>query len=364
MKVVCDRQALQDALAAATAVTPSRTPKPILQCVRLTAEKDALVVTAYDAELGLRYRLKEVETASKGETLVPADRLAAIVRESADETLTLETQADTLHVRGSDSHFQVFGQDPRQFPPVPDLEGEPDLRVRADVLKAAIERTIFAVAKESTRYAIHGVLFDRRGRKLQLVATDGRRLAKATAAIEKSVGEDSTSIVPTKALSTLLKLHTAGDEIIDVRVQPNQIIFRAGGATVSTVLLEGSFPPYDEVIPADCDKKIELQPAEFHSAVRRAALLTNEESRGVRLAISSDGIVLSSRAPEQGEATIRYAAKYSGPPVDIGFNPAFLVDALRVCGAEATLELKDSTKPGIFRSGPDFLYVLMPVNLS
>jgi len=364
MKVVCDRVALNDALTATTSVIASRTPKPILQCIRVTAEKDELILTAYDQELGLRYHIKEVEVSKAGETLVPGDRLAAIVRESADETLALETDGDTCHVRGSDSHFQVFGQDVRQFPPVPELDGEPDLRVRADVLRSCIERTVFSAAKESTRYAINGVLWERRGKKLQLIATDGRRLARASASLEKSVGQDADVIVPTKSLTTFSRLHMAGDEQVDVKAQPNQVILRTQRATISTVLLDGHFPKYDDVIPKDCDKKVELDTAEFLSAVKRASLLTNEESRGVRIAVSSDGLILSSRAPEQGEATIRLSAQYSGPKIEVGFNPTFLIDALRVCGEKVTLELKEPNKPGLVRCGAEFLYVVMPVNLS
>ncbi len=364
MKVVCDRVALNDALAATTSVIASRTPKPILQCIRVTAGKDELILTAYDQELGLRYHIKEVEVSKAGETLVPGDRLAAIVRESADETLALETEGDTCHVRGADSHFQVFGQDVRQFPPVPELDGEPDMRIRADVLRSCIERTVFSAAKESTRYAINGVLWERRGKKLQLIATDGRRLARAAASLEKSVGQDSDVIVPTKSLTTFSRLHVAGDEHVDVKTQPNQIILRTQRATISTVLLDGHFPKYDDVIPKDCDKKVELDTAEFLSAVKRASLLTNEESRGVRIAVSSDGLILSSRAPEQGEATIRLAAQYSGPKIEVGFNPAFLIDALRVCSEKVTLELKEANKPGLVRCGNEFLYVVMPVNLS
>jgi DNA polymerase-3 subunit beta len=364
MKIMCDRVALHDALTATTAVIATRTPKPILQCIRVTAAKDELILTAYDQELGLRYHVKEVEVSKPGETLVPGERMAAIVRESADETLAIETEGDACHVRGSDSHFQIFGQDVRQFPPVPELEGEPDVRVGSGLLRSCIERTVFAAAKESTRYAINGVLWEKRGKKLQLIATDGRRLAKAAASLEKSVGEDVDVIVPSKAMSTFVRLHMDADEPVDLKVSQNQLILRAARATISTVLLDGHFPKYEDVIPKDCDKKIELETAEFLSAVRRAALLTNEESRGVRIAVSSDGLVFSSRAPEQGEATIRVSASYSGPKMEIGFNPAFLIDALRVCGEKVSFELKEQNKPGLLRSGPEFLYVVMPVNLS
>lgn len=364
MKAICDRVALHDALAATTSVILARTPKPILQCVRLTAEKSGLVVTAYDQELGLRCRVKEVEVAQPGETLVPGQRLADIVRESTDETLSLESEGDLCHVRGADSHFQVYGQDVRQFPPVGELEGEPDLRIKAGVFRQCIERTLFAAAKESTRYAINGVLCEKRGKKLHFVATDGRRLAKTEASLEKSVGGDAEAILPPKALSTFQRLHMDLDENVDVKLSPNQVVLRSERATISSVLLEGHFPKYDDVIPRDCDKKVELNAAEFLSAVKRAALLTNEESKGVRISLSGEGLIFSSRAPEQGEATIRMAAAYTGPALEIGFNPAFLIDALKVCADSVVFELKEANKPGILRCGPDFIYVVMPVNLS
>jgi DNA polymerase-3 subunit beta len=367
MKLICDRHALAEALNAVTAVIAPRTTKPILQCVRLTAEADCLVLTAYDQEVGLRYRVSQVEVNRAGETLASAERLAAIVRESTDETLTMESREDVLHVRGQDSHFQIFGQSAREFPPVPDFEGEPDFRIKAGRLVWAIERTVFAAARESTRYAINGVLWERTGKKLQLVATDGRRLAWTSQAVEKARDDaaEGSAILPIKTLQLLPKLRVDSEDMVDVKVQSNQALLRAPRATISSVLVEGHFPNYHDVIPRDCTRQAELDTQEFHSAVRRAALLTNEESKGVRLSFSDDGLVLSSRAPEQGEATINVRARLHGGAIEIGFNPVYLMDALKACGGESiTIEMKEPAKPGVIKSGSDFLYVVMPVTLS
>lgn len=364
MKLICDRLALLDALSATSGVTSTRTPKPILQCVRFTAEKDQLTLTAYDQEVGLRYRVRQVEVNKPGDTLVAGERLFAIVRESADETLAFETSQDVLHIRGSDSHFQIVGQNVREFPPVPDLEGNPNFTVKIGPLRSAVDQTLFAAARENTRYAINGVLWEKQAKQLNLVATDGRRLAMSSASLEKSVGEDTQAIVPTKALNLLSKLHYSPDESLDIRLDSNQIVLRSERATISSVLVEGHFPKYQDVIPRDQDKKIALVTTEFLSAVKRAALLSNAESKGIRLSLSSEGMVLTSRAPEQGEATVRQKVDYSGPELTIGFNPEFLIDALRVCGENISLELRDGAKPGVIKSGPTFQYVVMPVNLS
>lgn len=182
--------------------------------------------------------------------------------------------------------------------------------------------------------------------------------------MEKSIGGDFEPIVPTKALNLIAKLHMDADDDIDVKFSESQAVLRGPRATISTVLVEGRFPKYRDVLPTDLDKRVELKRDDFHSAVKRAALLTNEESRGIRLHVSGEGIVLSSRAPEQGEAMVKLHAEYSGEAMDIGFNPAFLMDALKVCDETVTLEMHSQTKPGVLKSGADFLYVVMPVNLS
>ena len=364
MKCICDRAALAEALNATSSVTLSRTPKPILQCVRVTAAKDSVTLTAYDQEVGLRYRLKQVDVAKTGETLVSGERLSAIVRESSDETLALEAKDDVLHVRGEDSHFQVVGQNVREFPPVPDMEGEASFSVRAGALRSAVDRTLFATARESTRYAINGVLWEKKGKSLNLVSTDGRRLALSNASLEKSVGDDSSAIIPSKALSLLNKLHFTTDEVLDVQLGSHQVIMRSQLATISSVLVEGHFPKYQDVIPKDLDRKVTLQTADLLSAVKRASLLANLESKGVKITLNGEGMTLSGRTPEQGEAVIKLKCEYSGPELQIGFNPEFLIDALKVCGETTTFEFKEAAKPGMLKSGNNFQYVVMPVNLS
>lgn len=365
MKCICDRVALLEALSATSSVAAARTPKPILQCVRLTAAKDALTVTAYDQEVGLRQHVRQIDVTKTGESLVNCERLLAIVRESADETLAFETKDDILHIRGADSHFQVIGQSAREFPPVPDMEGDADFSVKVGVLREAVGQTLFAAARENTRYAINGVLWQKKGKNLQLIATDGRRLAMSSVSLEKSVGEEVSAIVPAKALNLLSKLHFAADEVIQVKLSTNQIILRSDRATISSVLVEGHFPKYEDVVPRDNDKKISLKTDEFMSAVKRASLLSGVESKGIRIHVSSEGLVLSGRAQEQGEATVKLSGiEYGGPALDIGFNPEFLVDALKVCGETVSFELKEPSRPGVIRSGPVFLYVVMPVNLS
>lgn len=365
MNLRVNRQELADALAVVGAVAATRTPKPILQCVLLEALGDHLLLMATDLEIGVRFVVTQVEVSDKGAVLVSADKFGQIVRESTDEILALETKERALVVRGVDSHFQIVSQDPKEFPPVAQMEGEADFEIAASLLRSMAEWTVFAAARENTRYAINGVLWELEKGRLNMVATDGRRLSFATGEVTAKPGASARAIVPVKAIQLHQRLLADSDDSVRVKVLPNQLIVRTQRATLGSALVEGHFPKYQDVIPTDGNKTAQLSTAEFLSAVRRVALLTNEESRGIKLSLSGEKLTLSSRAPEQGEAEVTIPVQFRGDPIDIGFNPNFLVDALRaVRGDEVTLDLKESNRPGVMRVGSQQLYVVMPLNLS
>lgn len=367
MKVICNRGALLEALNVAGSVVAVRTPKPVLQCVKLTAEGDRLQLAATDLEVAIRYADAQVQIEQPGSVLVPADKLRDIVRESVDDTLALETDKEQLQIKGQDSLFKIYTQPVDQFPPVPDFEGEGSFEIGGGHLKQLINQTLFAAARESSRYAFNGVLMSAKGKAINLVSTDGRRLAMAKGDLTSGngLGKDGLkAIVPAKALNLIDKLIDDPEEAVAVQIKENQIIFHTSSATLTSNLVEGQFPPYEDVIPKDTDKKMSAATADFLSAIRRAALLTNEESKGVRMAFGKNGLVLSSRSPEAGEATVNFACKFEGSDVEIGFNPQFVVDALRIVDSdEITLELTAPNRPGLLKGGPNFLYVIMPVNL-
>ena len=369
MKVICDRGALLDAVNLVGGVVVARTPTPVLQCIKLSAADGMLTMTATDLEVGLRLCLDEVEVQTPGDALLPADKLVQIVRACDDPTLTIDTEDHTTHIRGAGSHFKIYGYDPNEAPEVQSAdEISVDCEINGGMLQTLVSRTLFAAASEQSRYAINGVLFERTGRKLRLVATDGRRLAVATGECATHDG-DSSCILPTKALQLVNKLIGGGDVDVRVAVGENQAVFcvgeGAGAALLTTKLVEGAFPPFEDVIPKDQDKRVTLDATMLSSAIRRAALLTNEESKGVRMSFADEKLTLTSRAPEMGEAEIELDMDaYEGDPLEIGFNPAFITDALKVVDeAKVIVELKAANKPGVLRSGSEFTYVIMPVNL-
>jgi DNA polymerase-3 subunit beta len=366
MKVICNRGALLEALTVTANAVAQRTPKPVLQCLKVTAADNTLTIAATDLEVAIRYSDNQVQIEQPGEALLPADKFRDIVRESVDDTLSIEVADDNAHIRGQDSHFKIFTQNPKEFPPIPDFEGEADFEIPGGHLKQLIGRTLFAAAKESTRYAFNGVLASAKGRKITLVSTDGRRLAMANGDLtsDKLSKDGAKAIIPAKALQLVERLIDDPEEAVGVQLRENQVIFHTASATLTSNLVEGQFPPYEDVIPKDTDKKMTAATADFLSAIRRAALLTTEESKGVRLNFTKKGLKLTSRSPESGEAEINFACKYEGSDVEIGFNPTFLTEALRVVDSdEISLELSAPNRPGLLKGGANFLYVIMPVNL-
>lgn len=369
MKVTFNRSALAEALGLMTSIVPSRTPKPILKCVRIAVSGKDMRISATNLELGLDYLLSEVEVQSDGEVVVEAERLAAIVRESMEDVLVLESADTTCEIRGMDSHFTVYGQDPKQYPKIPSFgPGGGDMAISLEQLQLGIEQCLFATAKESSRYAINGVLWEAKGKKLMLVATDGRRLARCRVDLQQAPadGAEHKIIIPAKTMALLEKLGKREKEIVAVKLVDNQVLLSCANVVISSNLVEGNFPKYEDIIPTDYDKKLTLSTDAALSGVRRAALLTSEESKGVKLSLGEKegALVFSGSSPDAGAAEVSMPVEYSGEPISIGFNPQFLVDALRVIRTpEFQLELGQADRPGLIKSGAEFLYVLMPINL-
>jgi DNA polymerase-3 subunit beta len=371
MKTTLPRQPLQDALQALATLAGGRTTRPILGCARLSARQDRLELSATDGEAGLRLSVPALTTAEEGDVVLPAERFLAIVREMADAEISLESDERYCTIRGEGCEFHIFVMSPADFPPLAEFEGEADLTLSGEELRRMVGLTLYAAARETSRYAINGVLWQKTDDRLFVVATDGRRLARAGGVIGKGGSGDFEVILPAKAMSVFERVFVpprdSGNWNIEVQVMPNQVILRSGGRMLSTVLVEGSFPKYDDVIPKEHSKRARLDRDALLAAVRRTALLTTEESRAVKLSFDAEKLVITSQSPEQGDARVELPISYEGEPLTIGFNPAFLIDALRVVPFEEVfLDLHETFRPGVLcgEDKNDFLYVVMPVSLS
>jgi DNA polymerase-3 subunit beta len=331
-----------------------------------------MTLLATDLEVGIRVELDKMEVQNAGEALVPAERLHAILRELDADTVTLTATEHETEIVAPGARFKMPGDSPADFPQVPEFPDSGAFTVLADDLVGLIKRTLFATAKENTRYALNGVLCEVEGTNLTLVSTDGRRLSLAKGKCKEGPKDKVSAIVPSKAMQLIERClaDVAGAEsTARVVVREKDILVESppvdgGKRIVYSRLVDGHFPKYDDVVPKDSDRKATLATQLFLAAVRKAALLTNEESRGVTLKFSPQELMVTSRTPEMGEAEIRMVAEYAGDPLEIGFNPQYLIDAVKVMDAEQfTFAFKGPSKPGVILEGRLFTHVIMPVSI-
>jgi DNA polymerase-3 subunit beta len=371
MKTICDRAMLTRGVQVAAGIAVSRSPKPALGCIKIEARPERMTLLATDLEVGIRVELDKMEVQQPGDGLVPADRLHGILRELESDTVTITSTEQETEIVAPGARFKVLGENPADFPNVPEFPTSGAFSVLADDMVGLIRRTLFATAKENTRYALNGVLWEVEGGNLTLVATDGRRLSLARGKCKDGPEGKKSAIVPSKAMLLIERCLADGAEAqstVRVVLSEKDILVEAvAGAAKRIVysrLVDGHFPKYEDVIPKDLDRKATLSTVAFLAAVRKAAILTNEESRGITMKLSSQELMVTSRTPEMGEAEIRMAAEYSGEAMEIGFNPQYLMDAVKVIDAEQfAFTFKGPSKPGVISEGRLFTHVIMPVSV-
>jgi len=363
MNIVCSREGLRNALRTVSGVIDTRIVKEILKNVRLLAHDDVLEVSATDLDVAVRCFVRGVKVEREGGILVPAEKMIPIASESRAEELALQAEGAKLLISGKGSRFSVLGAPHEEFPEIPDFPDGRPLEIEGAVLREMVEKTVFAVAQERDRYALSGVLLvlKERSSALEMVATDGRRMALVRRKANVASPVAANAIVPVKALQQLQKI-VSDEEVVKVAVEERRILVRGESAVLVAQLVEGRFPPYEEVIPADCDKKLEVATEEFVNAVRQAAVLAARDTRAVRLCAAPGRLTIESSDPEAGEAHVEMSAAYEGEPIDIRFNPEFLLDGAKAIDDESLrIEMKDPARAALMKGGPGYLYLLMPI---
>jgi DNA polymerase-3 subunit beta len=368
MKALCNREGLLAGFSMVSAVVPARSPKAILQNVKLIADPEGgSTLLATDLEVGIRYRVLGVKVDQRGAVILPTQHFGQILRTSTDEELALESSADHLMVRGLRFQFKLPADDPDTFPDVPDFTASAYLVVPAADLRRAIRRTVFATDVESTRYALGGVLFELGAETLTMVATDGRRLARQVIACDTE-GEakppGGQPVVPVKALKLLERNLHDEDPPVHLAFQGNNaILVRSERAVIHSKLVEGRFPRYQDVFPTHVEAKVPLEAGSLLRAVEQASIVTSDESRGVDFLFGSGVLKLVSQAPDQGSSDVELPINYEGKALEITFDPRYLADALRTLDEDAALtgEFIDSKNAAVFKTDDRYTYVVMPL---
>jgi DNA polymerase-3 subunit beta len=342
--------------------------KPILRNIKAIADDGRLTLMATDLELGIRLDQLSAIIDEPGEAILPAQKLVSILRESTDDSLAIEADENRCLIQGQFNEYEMPSENPADFPDVPQLKDGPIHQITAGVLRQMIRLTAFATAKESTKYAVTGVLWEVEGKRIRLVATDTKRLAMAEGpAVEvgELSGKGESHVVPTKAMTLLERSLQDDDETVQVCLRSNEVLFRTEKATITSRLVEGRYPPYREIIPKKTNVKVPLKVAELLTGVRQAAIMTDDETKRVGFHIAANKLTLEAQGATTGRSKVDLRLEYDAAPIDISFDPQFIVDMLKVMDEEAelTLELVDSSRPAVFRSG-DYLYLVMPLSSS
>src|SRR5919106_392521 len=349
-------------------IVERRNTMPILANVLIEAQKSEIRVTATDLEVGVRGDV-DGEVIKEGTVTVNAKKLYEIIREVPNEQVQLKRlENDWVEIRSGKSVFKIVGMDAREFPQFPKIDNKDLSTTPASTIREMIERTLFSVSTDETRYSLNGVFIQEgEGGKVRMVATDGHRLAFDERVLS-SFGLSKGVILPRKGLAELKKLlESSEDGVVSIGFRENMGLVIKDKVELFMRLIEGDFPDYTKVIPKGNPNIAKIEHHEFLQALRRVSILSSERYKGVKMEFSEDKVSVSANNPDLGEAGEDIEAEYKGKPVTIGFNARYLIDVLGVLEGDGDIdiELKDELSPSIIRKAghEGYLYVLMPMRL-
>lgn len=368
MRAICNRDGLLSAFTMVSGVVPARSPKPILQNVKLIADReDGSVLMGTDLEVGIRHRVLGVQVETPGAVILPTVQVGSILRTSSDKELDLTTEEDHLIVRGQHSEFRLPIEDAELFPEVPDFAASSYHIISASDLRKLIRRTIFATDLESARYALGGVLIELGTESVGMVGTDGRRLARMVTSARTEHDPEppsGTPVIPVKALKLIERNLVDDDDLVHLAIQSGtSVLVRTSSAVIYSRLVEGRFPRYQDVFPASVEVRIPLDAASLRLAVEQASIVTSDESRGVDFQFSPGLLKLSSQTADVGSSHVDLPITYDGKSVAITFDPRYLIDALKTLDdtSAITAELIDAKNAAVFKTTDQYTYVVMPL---
>jgi DNA polymerase-3 subunit beta len=359
---------LLEALQSVAGIVERRHTLPILANVLMRKTGDGIEFTTSDLEIQVRTQAQLGGDEGNLATTVGARKLIDILKSlPADQVVTLTAAQNKLTLQGGKSRFTLQTLPADDFPLVNEsVDFGPTFAVPQKTLRELINQVHFAMAVHDIRYYLNGILFIAEGKTLTLVATDGHRLALAQAQLETEVPTKQEVILPRKTVLELQRLLKVDDTAIDMRFANNQAKFAFSGMEFVTKLVEGKFPDYNRVIPKNHKNAVTLGRAPLLSSLQRAAILTSDKFKGVRVNIEPGVLRIASSNAEQEEAKEELEIDYDGDAIEIGFNVTYLIDVLANSNDDMVkLELQDSAASALFSlpAQPGFKYVVMPMRI-
>jgi len=363
MKFQCATAALRDAVQLIAPVCPVRTTLAVLSNIHIAAEAGVVQVTGTDLDVAVKTSVP-AEVAKSGATTIPVRLLLDVLRRITADTIQISVDDNNVALlrAGEKTQCSLRGMSAMDFPKFPHFEGSDTVELPAKELSDMLRSTSYAVSRDETRYVLNGVCFSF-GERFDVVATDGRRLAKYTnPAIKRE--DHKQLIVATKSINMLQQM-LAGDGTVTLRYTTNQLEITTPAATMVTRLIDGHYPNYMQVIPKTCQVAVEVSRKAFQEAIGLATVVTDKTKQAVvRIAFERNKMTISAQTAEIGEVNEVIDVKYSSEPMEIAFNPTFLYDVCQNVDSEMVmLELTNSSSPVVMRAGENFLCVIMPMRV-
>lgn len=365
MKIDCPRKELFEALSTANAAASGRSPMPILQNLKLDAANEGLRILGCDGEMWVERHIGCM-VEDGGAICVQSKLLNDLVGTLPDGDVLLQT-SDTqgMLLKQGASEYRMLTLDPTDFPEPPAFGGDTELAIRMGDFREAVDSVIFAVSTDNHRPVLTGVFFSYDGNELTLVATDTHRLAVRKIS-QPGGGANFNAVIPDRALRAIKALPVGDDTVITISFGGGRLGVEAGGARVISQLLNGPYPNWERVVPAESTRTWQVEVDQLTEKVKRVMILARDNANRVRLTGNGDNLLLSARSEEKGEAKEEVPMIPHSGDVEIAFNGKFVQDALNpIKGPGVRIEMTESSRPAIFRPAEDegYFCVIMPMAL-
>jgi DNA polymerase-3 subunit beta len=367
LKCMVLRENLQKALSCAGRVISTRSSLPVLSNILISSEGGRLKISATDLETGVNYFIG-AKIDSQGAITVPARIFMDFVMQNPDEKISLVVKDSSLDCSSDHHKATIKGIPAEEFPDIPKIREEALVKIEAEKIKEAIPQVVFAAAQDESRPVLSGVLLKFKGKELKMVATDSYRLAEKSLVLEKAV-KDEKVVVPAKALNELLRISSALEGEIEIKVSENQILFSVGDeAQLISRLIEGQFPNYEQVIPEKSETEGVFATSDFSAAVKLAAAFARESANSMKLSFlpEKNELKIAANSAAVGENISTVEGKVEGVSNEINFNAKYVLDALgNLSSQNVKVSIAGSLSPGVIRPEgvEDYLYIVMPLRV-
>jgi len=365
MKFKSSKESLVKAIHVLQNVISAKATLPILSNFLIETQKDKIFMAATDLDVGISLNFSPLNISEEGSITVPAKRFSDIIRELPEGEVTINVRKNnSISIESARCFFKLMGLPKEEFPKLPKINEKENITLNQSLLRNMLSLTSFAVSHDETRYILNGVLFVVKAKNIRLVATDGRRLALVEKDLETQQEFKKESIIPTKTIQELMR-NLKDEGMVKIVFGENQICFQFNGTTIVSRLIEGQFPNYEQIVPKEGKGKIVIDRQKFLWAAKRAAILTSADSQSIKLDLFKDKLIFSKNSPDMGEAKEEIDVEHKGGEFSVGFNPHYLIDVLKsLKDQDISLELSGPESPGIIRAEGNYVYIVLPMQLT